>query len=114
MAIPKTPAGLGPCGAKFWKAVQSRYCLDTVDRREKLAVACRCLDDEAAAAAQIKIDGRYLEGRFGAKEHPAGKVLRDSRVIFLRALRELGLDVQGVVEDRPRGLHCRKRGDDDA
>ncbi len=75
---------------------------------ETRQVGCRSLDDEAAAAEVIERDGRYIQGRFGCKEHPAGKVLRDSRIVFLRALRELGLDVEGVVETRPAPLYGGK------
>jgi hypothetical protein len=108
MSNPKYPAELGPAGKKLWKAVHAAYVIEDPDRREKLAIACRSLDDEAAAAEVIERDGRYIAGRFGCKEHPAGKVLRDSRIVFLRALRELGLDVEGVVESRPAPLYGGK------
>jgi hypothetical protein len=108
MTIPKCPADIGAAGKRFWRAIHSSYVIDDVDRREKLAIACRSLDDEASAAEAIERDGRYIQGRFGCKEHPAGKVLRDSRIVFLRALRELGLDVEGVVESRPAPLYGGK------
>jgi len=82
MTIPKYPAELGPAGKKFWKEVHAAYVIDDVDRREKLAIACRSLDDEAAAAEVIERDGRYIAGRFGCKEHPAGKVCQQHCAII--------------------------------
>ncbi len=105
-------AGLGRAGKKFWKAIHAAYVVDDVDRLEKLAICCRSLDDEAAAAEAIERDGRYIQGRFGVKEHPAVKTAHNSRIIFLRALRELGFDVEGVVETRPPALYGGNNGEE--
>jgi len=109
MDIPKTPKGLQRPGAAFWRKINGERVLKDSDQFEKLHIACRSLDDEAAAAEIVKAEGRYIKDRFDqVREHPGLKTMRDSRVLVLRALRELGLDVEGEIESRPKRLHGRE------
>jgi hypothetical protein len=59
------------------------------------------MDRVAQAREAIERDGAYVEGRFGAKAHPALAVERDGRVQVMRAIRELGLDLETPTTPRP-------------
>ncbi len=69
--------------------------------RAILAVALEARDRMYQASAAIEADGPYVGGRFGLKAHPALAVERDSRLAMLRALRELGLDLEAPSTPRP-------------
>lgn len=98
----KTPTGLGSRGKQFWKRVLTEIPMDEAHDLERLRLACMTLDDLDAAERNIKAEGRYLKNRFGeARENPALKTVRDSRVVFCRIIRELGLDLEDGPESRP-------------
>ena len=102
MKIPKTPNGLQGSGKKFFKKVLSEYILSESHDLERLFMACRCLDEISAAEKIVVMEGRFIEDRFKQKrEHPAGKAIRDNKVLFCRIIRELGLDLEGTQESRP-------------
>lgn len=69
---------------------------------ERLSMAAKCLDDVQAAEDQIEIDGRFTKNRYGnVIESPAAKVIRDTRLLFVKIIRELGLDLTNAPESRP-------------
>lgn len=54
------------------------------------------------AQAQLADDGLTTVDRYGGvKAHPAVVIERDSRTAFLRAMRELGLDLEAPATSRP-------------
>jgi P27 family predicted phage terminase small subunit len=60
----------------------------------RLVTACETWDRGQEARRRIAKDGAYVLDRFDQlRAHPAVAVERDARVGFLRALREMGLDV---------------------
>jgi len=92
---------LGKQGRAFWKRVQADFAMEDAHDLERLTMAARCLDDIAEAEQQIEKDGPFVRDRYGQiKEHPAGKVIREHRIIFCRIVRELGLDLD-IPESRP-------------
>jgi hypothetical protein len=66
-----------------------------------LTTALEAFDRMREAQEAIRRDGAYTEGRFGLKAHPGLAVERDSRTAFLRAQRELGLDLEAPPTSRP-------------
>jgi phage terminase small subunit len=59
-----------------------------------LGTALEALDRMRAAQAEIAADGITVPGRFGPRPAPAVAIERDSRMSMLRALRDLGLDLE--------------------
>lgn len=103
MKIAKSPKGLASTGKKFWKKVLSEYELPDTHDLTRLAMACKCLDELADAEMQIKKDGRFCINRYGSTvEHPGCKMVRDSRILFIKIIRELNLDLPVPVARPPR------------
>ena len=104
MTTPKPPAHLKRDGKVFWRSVAGTFDLEA-HHLAVLTVAAERLDRVAEARARVKRDGPYVRDRFGQlKAHPALAVERDATVGFLRAARELGLDVDEPNEARPGRL----------
>lgn len=102
MKIPKAPNGLQSHGKRFFKKVLSEYVLTESHDLERLYLGCRCLDEIAEDEKVVKAEGRFIEDRFKQKrEHPAAKSIRDNKIIFLRIVRELGLDISSPTDSRP-------------
>ena len=103
MKIAKPPKGLNSTGKKFWKKVLSEYELSDSHDLERLLMACKCLDELVDAENRIKADGRFTVNRYVATvEHPACKMIRDSRILFIKIVRELNLDIPAPVARPPR------------
>jgi P27 family predicted phage terminase small subunit len=84
----------------IWRSVLAEYSLE-VRHEAVLMAALESWDRMREAQAAIRKDGAYTEGRFGLKAHPALAIERDSRTAFLRAQRELGLDLEAPATSRP-------------
>jgi P27 family predicted phage terminase small subunit len=97
---PAPPRHLSAAARKFWRSVLAAYELET-HHLAILAAACEAMDRMAEARAAIEADGAYISGRFGMKAHPALAIERDSRTAMLRAIRELGLDLEAPASSRP-------------
>lgn len=94
------PKHLSAEAGKLWRSVLEDYELEP--RHEAvLLVALEAMDRMREAQQAIKNDGAYIGGRFGLKAHPALAIERDSRLAFLRAARELGLDLEAPATPRP-------------
>ena len=101
MKIPKAPNGLNSPGKRFWKKVLSEYDLQESHDLERLAMACKCLDDLAEAEKRVKSDGMFVTNRYGnLVEHPGIKLVKDSRTLFIKIIREMCLDLT-TGESRP-------------
>ena len=97
---PSPPEHLSAEATALWGEVLGDYELEAHHLRI-LQAACEALDRAAEARAAIERDGAYIEGRFGMKAHPALAIERDSRTQLLRALRELGLDLETPTASKP-------------
>ena len=94
------PKHLSATARRFWTDVLSDYTLEP-HHLAVLTVACEAMDRAAEARAAIARDGDYVEGRFGLKAHPGLAIERDARTQILRAVRELGLDLEQPTTPGP-------------
>lgn len=103
--IPRVPGGLDPSGKRFWKKVLSEYEITEAHDKERLGLACKCLDEISSCEKIVIREGQFFLDRFSqSKEHPASKAIRDNKVLFCRIIRELCLDL--VIPDaRPPRQH---------
>jgi len=98
----KIPKELSKKGKNFWKKVLSEYDLQDSHDLERLAMAAKCLDNLDEAEKRIKSEGMFVLNRYNnTVEHPALKVVKDMRLLFVKIIRELGLDLVNVPESRP-------------
>lgn len=103
MKIPRAPKGLDDIGKKFWKQVLSEYEFEETHDFERLAMAAKCLDDVSEVEEIVKTAGRFTENRYGGVvEHPGVKTIRDTRMLFIKIIRELNLDISGPESRPPR------------
>jgi len=102
MKIQRAPSGLQTPGKRFWKRVLSEYELEEAHDLERLKMACKCLDDLEEAEQRIKKDGMFVTNRYGnTTEHPGVKMIKDSRLLFVKIIRELALDIVNPGDSRP-------------
>lgn len=93
------PKHLSKRAAAFWCAITDKYEFE-VHELERLLCACEQIDIIDASEAAIRRDGPFVQDRYGQqKAHPAIRTAQDARVIQLRALREMGIDIK-VPEER--------------
>ena len=103
MNFPKPPAGLSTSSRKLWAHVVEVYDL----RQDELAVleeAVRALDRAAQAREQLRKDGLMLEGRFGARAHPAQAIENSAALRAAKLLRQLGLGDAEIVAKPNLGI----------
>lgn len=102
MKILKAPNGLKANGRRFWKNVLSEYDLTDTHDLERLSMASKCLDDLCEAEKRVKEDGMFTINRYSATvEHPGVKTIRDTRLLFVKIIRELALDIVSPENPRP-------------
>ena len=95
----QAPKDVGPAGKKFWKATLNEYQLSEEHDLCKLADACRSRDVIERCVSILNAEGPIIIDKHGnPKRHPAQKIMIDSQAMFLRCIREIGLD---IIEDRP-------------
>lgn len=93
--------GLGKTGRKFWNRVLAEFVIENEHDLRRLEMAARCLDEIEVAEEVVSREGMYIKDRFQqVREHPGMKTIRDSRGLFARLIRELGLDLQESPESR--------------
>lgn len=102
MKIPKAPAGLKTPGRVFWRKVLSEFRLEESHDLQRLEMACRTLDNLKEAEDRVKTDGMFTTNRYNSVvEHPALKSIKDFRMLFIKIVREMNLDVSLPDESRP-------------
>jgi phage terminase small subunit len=75
-----------------------------------LTVAAEAWDRTQQAREILRKRGLTYQDRFGApRARPEAAIQRDMMVVFMRALRELDLDIEPPAETpRPPGLHSNR------
>ncbi len=92
--LPKAPDHLSPPAAAWWDRIVSGWDLDPAALLV-LTAALESFDRMTEAQEVIRRDGSVIEDRFGIpKQHPATYIERDSRSSMLRAIKQLGLDLE--------------------
>jgi hypothetical protein len=71
---------------------------------QTLTCAAEALDRKEAARKVLAVEGMTVPCRDGAKTHPCVGIERDSRLAFLRAVRELCLSAEDPEDSRSPGL----------
>jgi len=96
---PRAPNHLRKETRKWWTKIVTDFELESHHLRV-LQTCCESWDRMTAAREVIDREGMTFVDRLKAvRPRPEINIERDSRVAFLRALRELGLDIAG---DAPR------------
>ena len=106
----RAPKHLQPETRKWFRHVVSEWEDLEEHHIRILTVACEAFDRCCQAREVIDREGLTYLDRFGApRARPEIGVERDSRLAFLRAVRELDLDVEPSPQPgRPRGLRSNK------
>lgn len=105
---PECPAHLTDESAEWWGSVADGYLLESWQLRT-LTAAAEAHDRMSQARRQVTADGIVVEDRFGQmRAHPAVGIERDSRIAYLRAVRELALETDEHGEPRPPRVRGRR------
>jgi phage terminase small subunit len=108
--LPRPPRGLTERSNALWRGILADYDL-TPPECAVLEEALRLLDRASEARAVVDRDGPVFLDRWSRpKVHPMLAVERDMRALFIRNLRELGLDPRALPNSRPPAIPGR---DDD-
>ncbi|MDD5723772.1 MAG: hypothetical protein PHY29_08555 [Syntrophales bacterium] len=79
----------------------SEFQLEDEHDLRRLEMAAQCIDNLREAEARVSEDGMFTVNRYGSMvEHPGVKIIKDMRLLFVKIIRELNLDVT-VPESRP-------------
>jgi P27 family predicted phage terminase small subunit len=94
----RPPKHLSPATRRWFAEICEQYSFESHHLRV-LQAAAEAWDRCQAAREVVTAEGLIVSTRLGErKPHPAISVERDNRLAFLRAIRELGLDL-----DQPGG-----------
>jgi P27 family predicted phage terminase small subunit len=100
----KAPAHLSAEARRFWDQTVRDYALQP-HHIHTLLLACEAKDRCTQAREAIDRDGITFKDRFGGvRPNPACAIERDSRIGFIRAVRELRLDGDDTDTPRPPSL----------
>ena len=89
------PKHLTPEARRWWRQLAGEYEIEDEAGLLLLGVAMEAFDRLRQAQEILAKEGLIEKDRFGQKRpHPAGVIERDARTAFLRALKQLNLDVE--------------------
>jgi len=102
---PPTPKGLSAEARRLWHALRTDYEISDSAGLLLLETAMRSYDRALQARKTIAVEGAIVLDRFGQrKPHPLLALERDARLVMMKALQELHLDVEAVgAVGRPPG-----------
>jgi P27 family predicted phage terminase small subunit len=110
--LPPAPDHLSPQMKGWWAAVNRDFALDE-HHLHLLQCACDSWDRMTQARTTLADEGLTVPTRDGGqKRHPACDIERDSRIAFMRAVRELDLDAEMPPERpawRPPAIRSNRR-----
>lgn len=88
-------------GTKRWiNAIRKEFSLES-HHDKLLCLAGASWDRILQSREQVRKEGCYVQDRFGqAKEHPGLTTERQSMIVYLRVMREVGLDLEPPGEVR--------------
>ncbi|HVM31444.1 MAG TPA: P27 family phage terminase small subunit [Candidatus Limnocylindrales bacterium] len=95
--VPTPPRHLSAESRRLWRATLARFEFEP-HHLTILTVALEALDRLRQAQAEVERDGLTVPGRWGPRAHPAIAIERDARIAYVRAIRELGLDLEPPPE----------------
>lgn len=99
MKHPSVPKHLSAESKRTWRRIASEYEL-TPDAAALLQVALENWDRAQAARELVNLEGLVIDG----KRHPGTDIEKQAYGLFLRAMRQLGLDIaQPGPVGRPAG-----------
>lgn len=103
---PKPPDHLGTESKALWRKLNADYDFGPHDLA-RLQCACEAYDRMTQARKTLaELGTTYEDARWKTpKARPEVAIERDSRLAFLRALRELGLDLEQDEPARPPALY---------
>src|SRR5215813_420981 len=91
---PKPPETLSDEAKRWWRSIVEEFQVDDSAGVLLLQSALESFDDMRRAQAILAKEGMTIVDRWGQqKQHPATLVLRDSRNLMLRCLKQLNLDI---------------------
>jgi P27 family predicted phage terminase small subunit len=87
---------------RYYGVITRKYAL--LDQHQRLLIAaCESHDRMTAARDRLAVDGLVIVTRHGeTRAHPCCAIERDSRVAFVRCMRELGLSDEATPPRPPR------------
>jgi phage terminase small subunit len=89
----KAPNGLQK-SKSLWKEITSEYVDFECHHLRLLQLICETWDKIIEAREVLKVTGPYFVDRYNQpKEHPAADAERKNKTLFMRLVRELGLDI---------------------
>jgi phage terminase small subunit len=100
---PQPPPYLREPTRRWWRALASEFAFESHDYRT-LEVAALSWDRLQQAREVIADEGLTVTTTKGVIPHPCIKIENDSQIRFLRAMRELALDVDPPGTPRPPQL----------
>jgi hypothetical protein len=99
----KPPEGLEDDGRWFWNRCSEEREFTEAHDKARLLLAAQLQDEISRDRKAIVADGRFLVDRRGRRyPNPALRTLERNRILFLRTVRELGLDVVQIEDRQPR------------
>jgi len=102
MKTPKPPGRLNGPGRKFWNRVLAEYVITEAHDLERLFYACTSINQICSAEKVVSSQGAFIKDRFQqTREHPAMRTIRDNKLLFVKIIREIGLDLNTPQESRP-------------
>lgn len=106
MKIPESTIKLKKAGLKFRRDILKNFQFDEVHDFERLNLACHCLDRVHECQAILATEGLFIKDRFEiSKPHPGIEIEKNQKVLFIRILRELNLDISKPKDLRTPSLY---------
>ena len=102
--LPRPPRPLGPHGLSLWTEIVRNYEFSDPASIECLFQGCSAVERAERCRQQIDEQGEMIQGKDGMRSHPLLRDELQNRAFALRALANLGLDLEPIKGmGRPAG-----------